>query len=222
MLGEVTTKAVEKLNDKDTFEYFVQAIRRCSPKSYAGAFGELKVTHDFLKNFCGDNVRFLAESDKFPGDHKGQFSVSYRWPYGGVGLVTPFNFPIEIPVLQLHGALYMGNAPVIKPCARVGFPMEQWIRMLIDCGLPKEDVAFFYANDGSVMEKILKQGDARTTVFTGSSAVAEKLVKSLKGKVRIEDAGFDWKILGPDVPKHEIDQKAIAWQCDHDAYGLSG
>lgn len=72
------------------------------------------------------------------------------------------------------------------------------------------------------MEKALVKGDAKTTVFTGSSVVAEKLVKALKGKVRIEDAGFDWKILGPDVPKNEVDKAAIAWQCDHDAYGLSG
>jgi 1-pyrroline-5-carboxylate dehydrogenase len=40
-------------------------------------------------------------------------------------------------------------------------------------------------------------------LFTGSSGVAEHLVKSLKGKVKLEDAGFDWKILGPDVPKDQ-------------------
>lgn len=83
-------------------------------------------------------------------------------------------------------------------------------------------MAFVYATDGSVMEKILKKGDAKTTVFTGSSKVAERLSKSLNGKVKIEDAGFDWKILGPDVPKNEKDRQAVAWQCDHDAYGLSG
>jgi 1-pyrroline-5-carboxylate dehydrogenase len=71
MLGEVTTKAVEVLSDKEVFEFFVKSIQRCSPKSYAGAYGELKVTHDFLKNFCGDNVRFLAESFKSPGDYEG-------------------------------------------------------------------------------------------------------------------------------------------------------
>lgn len=42
---------------------------------------------------------------------------------------------------------------------------------------------------------------ARQTLFTGSSHVAEKLMAALKGKVKIEDAGFDWKILGPDAPK---------------------
>lgn len=37
------------------------------------------------------------------------------------------------------------------------------------------------------------------TLFTGSSRVAEKLAVDLKGRVKLEDAGFDWKILGPDV-----------------------
>lgn len=40
------------------------------------------------------------------------------------------------------------------------------------------------------------------TLFTGSSRVAEKLAVDLKGRVKLEDAGFDWKILGPDV--HEV------------------
>ena len=37
------------------------------------------------------------------------------------------------------------------------------------------------------------------TLFTGSSRVAEKLSLDLGGRIRLEDAGFDWKILGPDV-----------------------
>lgn len=40
------------------------------------------------------------------------------------------------------------------------------------------------------------------TLFTGSSRVAEKLADDLSGRVKLEDAGFDWKILGPDV--HEV------------------
>ena len=34
----------------------------------------------------------------------------------------------------------------------------------------------------------------------------------------LEDAGFDWKILGPDV--NNLDY--VAWQCDQDAYACSG
>lgn len=54
--------------------------------------------------------------------------------------------------------------------------------------------------------------------FTGSSKVAEHLAKLTNGKVRIEDAGFDWKILGPDV----FSEDYVAWQCDQDAYAASG
>ena len=35
--------------------------------------------------------------------------------------------------------------------------------------------------------------------FTGSSYVADRLSEILKGKIKIEDAGYNWKILGPDV-----------------------
>ena len=55
------------------------------------------------------------------------------------------------------------------------------------------------------MEKILKKTPMRQTLFTGSSHIAEHLSKVMRGKVKIEDAGFDWKILGPDVPKNERD-----------------
>ena len=36
-----------------------------------------------------------------------------RWPWGPVALITPFNFPLEIPALQLMGALFMGNKPLV-------------------------------------------------------------------------------------------------------------
>lgn len=36
-----------------------------------------------------------------------------------VAIITPFNFPLEIPVLQLMGALYMGNKPILKVDSKV-------------------------------------------------------------------------------------------------------
>jgi hypothetical protein len=37
-------------------------------------------------------------------------------------------------------------------------------------------------------------------------------------QIFLEDAGFDWKILGPDVSSVDY----VAWQCDQDAYACSG
>ena len=72
--------------------------------------------------------------------------------------------------------------------------------MLHYCGLPLEDLDFIHC-DGPIMEAILKKGNVRMTLFTGSSQIGEHLVKNLNGKVRLEDGGYDWKILGPDIPK---------------------
>ncbi len=72
------------------------------------------------------------------------------------------------------------------------------------------------------MNELLRQGKEtiRLVQFTGSSNVAEDLAVLMHGKVRLEDAGFDWKILGPDYdPK---DENYVAWQCDQDAYAASG
>ena len=82
------------------------------------------MTRDFFENYTGDRVRFLAHAERKPGDHAGQFSTGYRFPYGRVGVITPFNFPIEIPVLQMMGALFMGNKLLVKPDSRTSFPLE--------------------------------------------------------------------------------------------------
>ncbi|KAK6148527.1 hypothetical protein DH2020_019439 [Rehmannia glutinosa] len=217
MLGDVSIKAANKLSLPEVSDFFAKLIQRVSPKSYQQALGEVYVTQKFLENFCGDQVRFLARSFAVPGNHLGQQSHGFRWPYGPVTIITPFNFPLEIPLLQLMGALYMGNKPLLKVDSKVCVVMEQMLRLLHECGLPLEDVDFINS-DGHTMNKILLEAKPRMTLFTGSSRVAEKLAVDLKGRVKLEDAGFDWKILGPDV--HEEDY--VAWVCDQDAYACSG
>ncbi|CAK8563145.1 unnamed protein product [Lathyrus sativus] len=217
MYGDITTKAAHMLSLPKVTDFFARLIQRVSPKSYQQAFSEVYVTQKFLENFCGDQVRFLARSFSVPGNHLGQQSHGFRWPYGPVAIITPFNFPLEIPVLQLMGALYMGNKPVLKVDSKVSIVMEQMLRLLHSCGLPVEDVDFINC-DGKTMNKLLLEANPRMTLFTGSSRVAEKLADDLKGRVKLEDAGFDWKILGPDV--HEEDY--VAWVCDQDAYACSG
>jgi 1-pyrroline-5-carboxylate dehydrogenase len=175
------------------------------------------VTASFLNNFSGDNVRRLAKSFGVPGDHYGQFSVGTRWPYGPVAIVTPFNFPLEIPVLQLMGSLFMGNKPVLKPSELCAIVMEQFLHLLHHCGMDKNGVDFLNCC-GSVVQELILKTPVRMTQFTGSSQVAELLSCETHGKNKIEDAGFDWKILGPDVG----DVEYVAWQCDQDSYATIG
>ena len=90
MLGELCAKASTLLRDKQIEDYFCQLIQRVIPKSKKQCLGEVIVTRAFLENFSGDNVRFLARSFSNPGDHLGQESSGYRWPFGSVCVIAPF------------------------------------------------------------------------------------------------------------------------------------
>ena len=74
------------------------------------------------------------------GDHAGQYSSGYRFPFGPVCIISPFNFPLEIPALQLLAALFMGNKVLIKTDSKVSPVLEQFIRLLIFCGLPAVEI----------------------------------------------------------------------------------
>lgn len=217
LYGDISAKAAHTLSIPKVSDFFTRLIQRVSPKSYQQAYAEVYVTQKFFENFSGDQVRFLARSFGVPGNHLGQQSHGFRWPYGPVSIITPFNFPLEIPVLQLMGALYMGNKPLLKVDSKVSLVMDQMLRLLHHCGLPIEDVDFINS-DGKTMNKLLLEANPRMTLFTGSSRVADKLAVDLKGRIKLEDAGFDWKILGPDVQEEDY----VAWVCDQDAYACTG
>jgi 1-pyrroline-5-carboxylate dehydrogenase len=220
-MGQISQKAAQRMSDPDVEYFFARLIQRVCPKSWSQAIGEVKVTRNFLYNFSGDQVRFLARSFGHPGDHVGQNTEGHRWPYGPVAIIAPFNFPLEIPVLQMMGALYMGNRVTLKACSRVSVVMEQFLRLLHDCGLGKSDVDFINTW-GPVMGKLLAKASPRMTQFTGSTAVAERLMQDLRGKVKMEGGGFDWKVLGPDAPEDDETCDMVTYQCDQDAYACSG
>ncbi|KAL3136418.1 mitochondrial membrane protein [Trebouxia sp. C0009 RCD-2024] len=217
MYGDICSKAAMELRKPEVADFFAHLVKRFSPKSYTQALAEVKITQRFLENFSGDSVRLTARSFGQAGDHAGQQSNGYRWPFGPVGLITPFNFPLEIPALQLMGALFMGNKPLLHVDHRVSLVVEMFVRMLHHCGMPLNDVDLIHGN-GKVVGDILKKAEVRSTLFTGSAKVAEILAQELKGKVFLEDAGFDWKVLGPDVSNIDY----VSWVCDQDAYACSG
>lgn len=221
MLGDVCARAAALLAEKDIQDYFTRLIQRVMPKSWQQCLGEVIITRVFLENFSGDGVRFLGRGFSNPGDHRGQESRGYRWPFGPVAVISPFNFPLEIPALQVMGSLFMGNRPLVKVDSKVSAVFEQFLRLLIHAGLPARDVDLIHCSGGE-MGRLLEaaKNDLRMVQFTGSSEVAEKIASQFNGAVRLEDAGFDWKIIGPDYSPEWLDY--VAWQCDQDAYNATG
>ena len=220
-LGRVCAKAAALLADEDVEAWFTKLIQRVMPKSWQQCLNEVVVTRVFLENFAGDGVRFLGRGFSNPGDNTGQESRGYRWPFGPVVVIAPFNFPLEIPALQALGALFMGNRPLVKADSKVSVVFEQFLRLLIHCGLSPNDIDLIHcrgARMGELLDAIKDQ--VRMVQFTGSSQVAEAVAQQVNGAVRLEDAGFDWKVIGPDFDERWLDY--VAWQSDEDAYNASG
>ena len=222
MLGEVCFKTAHTLHDSEVQDKIINEIISVTGKTKSQAYKELLVTRKFLENFSGDQVRFLAKGFNTPGDHFGQMANSYRWPYGATAVISPFNFPLEIPLLQLMGSLFMGNKPILKVDSRVSLVMDSIIKILHLNGLPKNDVDIIHCN-GNIMEELLTSSNIKLTQFTGSKKVADKLSEKLKGKIKIEDAGFDWKIIGPKDKSITKDEHQLIYEtCNNDAYSFSG
>jgi 1-pyrroline-5-carboxylate dehydrogenase len=220
-LGCVCAKAAALMATPDVEEYFSKLTQRVMPKSWQQCLAEVRVTRVFLENFAGDGVRFLGRGFSNPGDHTGQESRGYRWPFGPVVVVAPFNFPIEIPALQTLGALFMGNRPLVKVDSKVSVVFEQFLRLLIHCGLSPNDLDYIHCRGERMGELIGSAAEQiRLIQFTGSSGVAERVSSTVNGRVRLEDAGFDWKIIGPDFDEEWLDY--VAWQSDEDAYNAAG
>jgi len=216
-LGEVNALIGAELRKPDVENFFAELLQRVVPKHDAQVLGEVTTVRKWVEGFAGDGVRRLASASSLPGDRPGQETRSYRWPYGATSVITPFNFPLEIPALQSLASVFMGNKCTVKVDERVQIVYEQFLRMCLACGMPPKALDLIYCG-GPVCNELLVRGDAKMTLFTGSQHVAEKLTIDLRGRVKLEDAGFDWKILGPDV----MDEEYVTWQADQDAYAFSG
>jgi len=217
MLGRVMADGARELAKPEVQSFFADLIQRVVPKSSPQCAGEPNVVKKWMESYSTDQVRYLARSFGVPGDQMGQTSTGIRMPFGGVSVITPFNFPLEIPALQTMSALFMGNQCTTKVDEKVQIVFEQYLRMLHFVGLPMTDIDMIYSS-GPVMNELCVKGKSRMCLFTGSQHIADKLTIDLLGRVKLEDAGFDWKILGPDV----ADVDFVTWQADQDAYAFSG
>ena len=224
LYGQIFARAADTLATAEVYDYFTRLINTVMPKGIEECKGEVTVVRDFLYNLAGDGVRNLAQGVITPGNRTGQEACSYPYPYGPVAIIAPFNFPLEIPALQLCGALAMGNKPLLKPDSRVAVVAEAFVRLLYCCGIPDDDMCLLHAG-GKTTEHLMKmkingQPLIRMIQFTGSTKIAKRLLRLTEGRVKIEDSGFNWKILGPNFFTENVEP--VARQCDKDAYGASG
>lgn len=93
-------------------------------------------------------------------------------PLGVVAGVTPFNFPLMVPMWMIPQALVAGNAFILKPSEKVPLSALRLARMLAEAGLP-DGVLGVLQGGPAVVEAICDHPAIRAVGFVGSTRVAK-------------------------------------------------
>lgn len=114
---------------------------------------------------------------------------SMRQPLGVVAGITPFNFPVMVPMWMFPVAIACGNTFVLKPSERDPSPSLLHARLLKEAGLP-DGVFNVVQGDKVAVDALLDHPDIQAISFVGSTPIAEYIYSrgSAKGK-RVQALG---------------------------------
>ncbi|MFB4350278.1 aldehyde dehydrogenase family protein [Microbacterium sp. CR_7] len=101
----------------------------------------------------------------------GGLDVTFHDPYGVVGVIVPWNFPMTIAAWAFAPALAAGNAVVLKPAELTPLTAIRLGQLALESGLP-EGLFEVVTGSGSVVgQRLVEHPDVRKVVFTGSTEV---------------------------------------------------
>ena len=146
-----------------------EAVTREHGKVVADAEGEVTRSIETVEFACGA-PRLLAgaHSDNIGG---GIDNWNLRQPLGVVAGITPFNFPLMVPMWMIPLALVTGNAFVLKPAERDPSASLLLAEMLRQAGLP-DGVFNVVQGDKITVDALLAHPHVRAVSFVGSTPVA--------------------------------------------------
>lgn len=131
-----------------------------------------------------EQIRFFAEfADKEGGDlvptDDRSLGMIMTEPYGVVGAITPWNFPVNMAGWKLGPALAAGNAVVIKPSEMTPFSTVYMADLAIRAGLPA-GLLNVVLGDGPVTgNAITGHPDIAKVSFTGSTAAGSAIMANI-------------------------------------------
>lgn len=138
-------------------------------KTLADAHGEIARGLENVEYACGI-------SDHFKGDFSSQVADgvdvhSFRESLGVVAAITPFNFPIMVPLWMTANALATGNAVILKPSERDPSVAVRLGELLSEAGLPAGVFNVLHGNARTVTD-LLEHPGIDAVSFVGSTPVA--------------------------------------------------
>ncbi|MDO5706807.1 MAG: aldehyde dehydrogenase family protein [Paracoccus sp. (in: a-proteobacteria)] len=149
------------------------------------------------------------------GDHAPTSMVAWE-PVGVVGLITPWNWPMNQVTLKVIPALLAGNTCVLKPSEIAPLSSIVWTEIIDEAGLPPGVYNMVNGDGAGVGTQLTVHPDVEMISFTGSTragiAISKAAAESLK-KVVLELGG-----KGANLVFADADEKAVVRGARHCFY----
>ncbi|WP_019937101.1 aldehyde dehydrogenase [Bordetella sp. FB-8] len=124
--------------------------------------------------FSAECIRFFAEcADKFGGDavptRRDSLGLILTEPYGVVGAIAPWNFPLSMASWKCGPALAAGNAIVLKPSELTPFSTVRFAELAVQAGVPAGVFNVIQGRGAVAGSALVKHPLIRKVSFTGST-----------------------------------------------------
>ena len=153
-------------------EDFARAINREQGKLLPEARGEVKRALAIIDFTAGEARRLNGVTT--PAEEPRTLSYTFRTPLGVVGLITPWNFPLAIPMWKVAPALLSGCTAVFKPSPFTPLSAALLTEVFADAGVPA-GVLNLVQGDIAAGEALVANPQVAGISFTGSLPVGLKI-----------------------------------------------
>jgi acyl-CoA reductase-like NAD-dependent aldehyde dehydrogenase len=150
------------------------SIRAETGKPRTEALAEIVVSVDLIRFYAGMAARHLAPRQVSAGWMVTKAARVEREPYGVVGAITPWNYPLILALDCITPALFAGNGVVVKPSELTPLTTMGIPALLQSAGLP-DDLVCVVTGDGATGRHLIQSGVDRV-VFTGSTATGRSVM----------------------------------------------
>ncbi|SFE38053.1 aldehyde dehydrogenase (NAD+) [Lentibacillus persicus] len=196
--GQYLFKAADILESRQ--EEVAECMTREMGKTYPEAKGETARGVAILRYYAGEGMRKVG--DVIPSSDSEALMFTTRAPLGVVGVITPWNFPVAIPVWKTAPALIYGNTIVLKPASEAAVTCGKVMECLQEAGIPA-GVINMVTGPGSVIgQGLAEHPDVNGITFTGSNKVGKNIGQTALArgaKYQLEMGGKNPVIVASDA-----------------------
>jgi aldehyde dehydrogenase (NAD+) len=124
------------------------------------------------------SLPFFAEGSILPSEIPGKECRVYTQPVGVVGIISPWNWPLQLTARSLFAALAAGNAVVVKPASDTPVTGGTLLaKLLNEAGLPAGVLNVVMGAGSEIGDLFVTHAIPRVISFTGSTPVGRRIMR---------------------------------------------